>query len=75
MAVTNGSPGPASGEASRPFPSAPAVASRLIVFTRFPEPGKVKTRLIGRLGAAGAADLHRALTAHALASASSRTLK
>jgi len=70
MAVTNGSPSPASGQSARPFPSAPAVASRLIVFTRFPEPGKVKTRLIGRLGAAGAADLHRALTAHALASAS-----
>jgi len=70
MAVTNGGPGPANGESSRPFPSALAVAPRLIVFARFPEPGKVKTRLIGRLGAAGASDLHRELTAHALASAS-----
>ena len=70
MAVTNGGPSAASGESPRISPSAPAVAPRLIVFTRFPEPGQVKTRLIGRLGAAGAADLHRELTAHALASAS-----
>ena len=70
MAATNGSPSPTSGGSARPFPSAPVVAPRLIVFTRFPEPGKVKTRLIGRLGAAGAADLHRELTAHALGSAS-----
>jgi len=43
--------------------------ARLIVFTRFPEPGRAKTRLIGRLGADGAADLHREMTAHTLAQA------
>ncbi|MCA1685130.1 MAG: TIGR04282 family arsenosugar biosynthesis glycosyltransferase, partial [Planctomycetia bacterium] len=68
--MTNGGHSPASGESPQPFPSTPAAAPRLIVFTRFPEPGKVKTRLIRRLGAAGAADLHRELTAHALTSAS-----
>jgi rSAM/selenodomain-associated transferase 1 len=31
----------------------------LIIFTRYPEPGKAKTRLIPALGAVGAADLHR----------------
>lgn len=38
----------------------------LLLFTRFPEPGKVKTRLIPALGAEGAASLHRQLTAHIL---------
>ena len=32
---------------------------RLIIFTRYPEPGKTKTRLIPVLGPEGAADLHR----------------
>lgn len=32
---------------------------RLIIFTRYPEPGKTKTRLIPALGADGAARLHR----------------
>jgi uncharacterized protein len=35
---------------------------KLIVFTRYPIPGKVKTRLIPALGATGAADLHRQMT-------------
>ena len=68
MAVTNGGPRQANGESSRPFPTALVVALRPIVFARFAEPGKVKTRLNGRLGAAGASDLHRKLTAHTLAS-------
>ncbi|MFB2838770.1 TIGR04282 family arsenosugar biosynthesis glycosyltransferase [Floridanema evergladense] len=34
----------------------------LIIFTRYPEPGKTKTRLIPILGAEGAANLHRQLT-------------
>lgn len=41
-------------------------AEKLILFTRFPQPGRVKTRLINALGATGAADLHRRLTEHAL---------
>ncbi|HBJ84010.1 MAG TPA: glycosyl transferase, partial [Verrucomicrobiales bacterium] len=34
----------------------------LIVFTRLPQPGKAKTRLIPMLGAEGAADLQRRMT-------------
>ncbi len=37
---------------------------RLIVFTRFPEPGKTKTRLIPALGRQGAAELQRQMTEH-----------
>lgn len=45
----------------------PAAADkRIILFTRFPEPGKTKTRLIPALRADGAAALHRQLTEHAL---------
>jgi rSAM/selenodomain-associated transferase 2/rSAM/selenodomain-associated transferase 1 len=39
----------------------------LIVFTRYPEPGKAKTRLIPALGSVGAAELHRQMTEHTLA--------
>ncbi len=39
---------------------------RLIIFTRYPEPGKAKTRLIPALGAEGAADLHRQMANHTL---------
>ncbi len=39
----------------------------LIVFTRYPEPGKTKTRLIPALGAEGAANLHRQMTEQTLA--------
>lgn len=35
---------------------------KLILFTRYPEPGTTKTRLIGALGADGAAELHRRMT-------------
>jgi rSAM/selenodomain-associated transferase 2/rSAM/selenodomain-associated transferase 1 len=42
---------------------------RLIVFTRFPEPGKTKTRLIPALGAKGAARLQRQMTEHIMATA------
>ena len=35
---------------------------RIIVFTRFPVPGHVKTRLMAELGADGAAELHRRMT-------------
>ncbi len=40
---------------------------RIALFTRWPEPGKAKTRLIPALGAAGAADLHRRLTERTVA--------
>jgi rSAM/selenodomain-associated transferase 1 len=40
---------------------------RLIIFTRYPEPGRTKTRLIPALGATGAADLHRRMTEQAIA--------
>lgn len=39
---------------------------RLIVFTRYPEPGKTKTRLIPALGTQGAADLQRQMTEYTL---------
>jgi rSAM/selenodomain-associated transferase 2/rSAM/selenodomain-associated transferase 1 len=38
----------------------------VIVFTRYPEPGRTKTRLIPALGAEGAAALQRGLTLHTL---------
>ncbi len=43
------------------------MGERLILFTRYPEPGKAKTRLIPALGAEAAADLHRQMTEHTLA--------
>jgi rSAM/selenodomain-associated transferase 1 len=39
---------------------------RLIIFTRHPEPGKTKTRLIPVLGIQGAVDLHRQMIDHTL---------
>jgi uncharacterized protein len=44
----------------------PIPLSRLIIFTRFPEPGKTKTRLIPALGPKGAADLQRQMTEQTL---------
>lgn len=41
---------------------------RLVLFTRYPEPGKAKTRMISALGPEGAAALHRRLTERTLAS-------
>ncbi|MFC1891566.1 TIGR04283 family arsenosugar biosynthesis glycosyltransferase [Thermodesulfobacteriota bacterium] len=52
-------------------------SDRLIIFTRYPVPGKTKTRLIPLIGSLGAADLQRRLTektlktAHQAASVSS----
>lgn len=39
---------------------------RLIVFSRYPEPGRSKTRMIPALGADGAAELHRRMARHTL---------
>ncbi|MBD1919170.1 MULTISPECIES: TIGR04282 family arsenosugar biosynthesis glycosyltransferase [Cyanophyceae] len=36
----------------------------LLMFTRYPEPGRTKTRLIPHLGPEGAADLQRQMTEH-----------
>jgi len=41
-------------------------ADRIVVMTRFPEPGRTKTRLIPTLGSDRAAALHRCLIRHAL---------
>lgn len=46
----------------------------VIVFAKAPQPGSVKTRLIPRLGAEGAAALHVRLVKHALATARAAAL-
>lgn len=38
----------------------------IVIFTRYPEPGRVKTRLIPALGVEGAARLHREMTTHVI---------
>jgi rSAM/selenodomain-associated transferase 1 len=38
----------------------------LIIFTRYPEPGKTKTRMIPALGDVGAANLQRQMTEHTI---------
>ncbi|HBL58154.1 MAG TPA: hypothetical protein DDZ80_06355 [Cyanobacteria bacterium UBA8803] len=43
------------------------MAERLIIFTRYPEPGTTKTRLIPVLGAKGAARLQRQMTEQTMA--------
>ncbi len=47
----------------------PQIKKRLIVFTRYPEPGKTKTRMIPLLGSVGAAALQRQMTEYTLAQA------
>ncbi len=46
-----------------------AVATRIVIFAKAPVPGSVKTRLIPRLGAVGAADLARQMLADTVAHA------
>ena len=45
------------------------ISEKLIVFTRYPEPGITKTRLIPVLGQAGAANLHRLMAQRTIARA------
>ena len=47
------------------------IENKLIVFTRYPEAGKTKTRLIESLGPDGAADLQREMTEAVLVNARS----
>jgi len=47
----------------------------LIIFSRYPEAGKTKTRMIPALGAFGAAELQRQLTEHTLQTAKAFKLK
>jgi rSAM/selenodomain-associated transferase 2/rSAM/selenodomain-associated transferase 1 len=47
----------------------PSARKRLVLFTKFPVPGKVKTRLIPSLGAEGSAGLHRRLVLRTLRTA------
>lgn len=56
-------------QADPPATPAKTVRERLILFTRQPETGKVKTRLIPALGAEGAAALHRRLVLRTLRTA------
>ena len=42
------------------------MSESLIIFSRYPEPGKTKTRLIPALGAEGAAELQQQMTEHTL---------
>ncbi|MGF1517924.1 MAG: TIGR04282 family arsenosugar biosynthesis glycosyltransferase [Nodosilinea sp.] len=46
--------------------SQPPAAFGLLLFTRYPEPGRTKTRMIPHLGPEGAAALQRAMTEHVL---------
>ncbi|MEM6754530.1 MAG: TIGR04282 family arsenosugar biosynthesis glycosyltransferase [Cyanobacteria bacterium P01_C01_bin.38] len=48
--------------------SSPKIAKKhLIIFTRYPQPGKTKTRLIPALGVEGAANLQRQMTEYTVA--------
>ncbi len=51
------------------MPPPTIINKRLIIFTRYPEPGITKTRMIPALGAIGAAKLQRQMTEYVLAQA------
>jgi len=51
-----------------------ATGSRLLIFSRYPIPGKAKTRLIPVLGAVGAAQLNRQMTEATIATAQTAEL-
>ncbi|BAY74926.1 hypothetical protein NIES25_13430 [Nostoc linckia NIES-25] len=48
------------------FPASPKQKQRSIIFTRYPEPGKTKTRLIPVLGSVGATNLQGQMTEHTI---------
>ncbi|MGC8625007.1 MAG: glycosyltransferase family 2 protein, partial [Phycisphaerae bacterium] len=52
----------------KPVPLSPT-AGKLVVFSRYPRPGRTKTRLIPVLGPDGAADIQRQMSLHTLAQA------
>ena len=58
---------PRSGDHDRERHRRRAPHVRVVLFTRWPEPGRAKTRLIPALGPEGAAALHRRLTERAVA--------
>lgn len=60
---------PAADESGPARSSTPNPSTRLILFTRYPLAGRVKTRLIPVLGSEGAARLHRRLTLRAIRAA------
>jgi uncharacterized protein len=47
-------------------PQPPIAKQHLVIFTRYPEAGKTKTRLISALGSEGAATLQRQMTEHTI---------
>lgn len=49
------------------YPATMTIPPRLVLFARYPTPGRAKTRLIPALGSEGAAALHRRLTERTLA--------
>ena len=51
---------------ARPRRARQGRSRRLVVFSRYPQPGTTKTRLIPALGAEGAAELQRRMTLHLL---------
>ncbi len=57
----------AAGEPYPPRLAGAAAATRVAIFTRYPLPGRAKTRLIPALGATGAARLQRRLTERTVA--------
>lgn len=58
--------GPAAATDSAQRAAVPSGIQRIIVFSRYPQPGQTKTRLIPALGAVGAAQIQAALTHHTL---------
>ena len=52
-----------------PLPGIAPNAEHVIVFTRYPQPGRTKTRMIPTLGPEGAAELQHRMTLHTLAEA------